>query len=383
MSTSAYFDNAATTFVKPREVHDFMYEFYLANSVNVGRGNYNLLNDSNRIVAETRSMIRGLFHANNEFETIFTPSATEAINIVLQGQEWDKGDNIYISNFEHNAVYRTVKFLERKYDINIEFLATDKTTLSLDFESIKHQFARKSPSLVIVTHVSNVCGNIADIVSLGKIAKMYNATYAIDCAQSAGLLETNIIECKADFMIFAGHKTLYGPFGCSGFVCRNTSNLKPLIYGGTGVDSANQEMPLELPKRLEAGSPNIMAIAGLYSALKWHEKTGIENIRKKEEENYQKLYDILVNNKHLIIGKGTNSTSIISCRMPGLPTENYANILNQNGILVRSGLHCAPQAHKFLNTFPEGTVRFSVSYFTNEEDFSILKKGFVFIEGRI
>ena len=374
MGGIAYFDNAATTYKKPEEVHEFMREFYSANSVNVGRGNHGLLSESNRIVIETRKMLLRLFNATNDYEAIFTPTATEAINIVLQGQRWEKNDTIYISPFEHNAVYRTVKYLEKKYNLEVIILQHDPKSLEIDKDAIAFQFATKPPKFVAATHVSNVCGNILDIVSLGEMAKKYNARYLVDCAQSAGLLETNIIKTQADYMVFAGHKTLYGPFGCSGFICKKQSAPNPLIYGGTGIDSANEDMPSFLPARLEAGSVNIMAISGLYKSLQWINNIGIDEIKEKETNNYKKLLKLLKRYDFInIIGEGRNNTSIISCRFDELSPDNIGEIMSKNGVIVRTGLHCAPIAHKTLGTFPEGTVRFSVSYFTSEKDFQILK----------
>ena len=377
----AYFDNAATTYKKPEEMHRFMYEFYSANSVNVGRGSHNLLSASNRIVRETRNMLLDIFHANSEYEAVFTPTATEAINIVLQGQDWQKNDVIYISPFEHNAVFRTVKYLEKKYGVEVIVLKNNTQSLELDKDSILFQFASKPPKFVVATHVSNVCGNVIDIELLGEMVKQYNARYLIDCAQSAGLLETNILKARADYMVFAGHKTLYGPFGCSGVICKKQSAPKPLIYGGTGVDSASENMPEYLPTKYEAGSVNILSIAGLYKSLQWINKIGINSIKEKEKENYNKLLS-LINNYDFIkkVGTGTNNTSILSCVFDGISSDNIGDIMSNNGVIVRTGLHCAPLAHKTLGTFPEGTVRFSVSYFTNNKDFNRLKLALDIIE---
>lgn len=360
-----YLNNAATTFVKPQEVHDFMHDFYSANSINVGRGDQGALSAGSKLVEETRQMILDLFGANTNYQTIFTPSATEAINVIMQGQIWKAGDNIYISPFEHNAVYRVVKFLEREKGIKLQFLDVDRSSLCFDIEKIKYQFSQNAPKFVVISHVSNVCGNIAPINKIGKLVTMFkDAQYLIDCAQSAGLLETNIVDCLADYMVFAGHKTLYGPLGCSGFVCKKNRIIKPLIYGGTGIDSANEDMPLDMPTRLEAGSQNIMAIAGLNAALKWIKYTGIENIRTKEKENYDQLYKVLMKYNFIhMIGVGQNTTSIISCKFDGLSPDNVENILAQKEVFVRSGLHCSPLAHMFLGTYPEGMVRFSISYF--------------------
>jgi len=373
--TKAYFDNAATTFVKPKQVHDFMHDFYAANSINIGRGNHVLQGDGQRIITETRKMLLELFAANSEYTAVLTASATEALNVILQGQDYKQGQTIYISPFEHNAVYRTVKFLEKEKGIIVKELAVDKETLEFSFDKIRRQFSDNKPTLVIVSHISNVCGNIAPINEIGKLAKSSGAVFVVDTAQSAGLVDISIGSCYADYIVFAGHKTLYGPFGCSGFICKKSTKLKPLIYGGIGIDSANETMPLDAPTKFEAGSYNIMAIAGLHAALTWRKSVGAEPIRKKEKENCNKLLNILSNADGIeIIGNTKNSISIISCLFDECPPNMIENILSKQGIIVRSGLHCAPQAHKFLGSYPAGTVRFSVSYFTKEEDFKQLEE---------
>ena len=251
----------------------------------------------------------------------------------------------------------------------------DKRTLEFKLDSIRQQFNVNRPSIIIVSHVSNVCGNIAPIEELGNIASSYNAKFIIDCAQSAGLLDIDIQKNKADYIIFAGHKTLYSSFGCSGFICRKDTSLQPLIVGGTGSESASEVMPKQIPDRFEAGTKNTIAIASLNASLKWIKEVGLENLYNKERESYVKLYELLRNYDFIrIVGKGKNTTSIISCSFVGLAPDNIANILGEHNIVIRAGLQCSPLAHKFLNTYPEGTVRFSVSYFTSEENLLKLKK---------
>ena len=371
----AYFDNAATTYIKPKEVHDFMRSFYSANSVNVGRGAHQLLNSSNRLIADTRKNIVKLFNGNSDHVAVFTATATEAINIILQGSEFCEGDNIYVSPFEHNSVYRVLHHVVKTKKINIIVLSVDRETLEFNFSSIRNQFIDNAPKMVVVTHVSNVCGNVAPLERIGELVKEFNAIFVVDCAQSAGLLETDIVASRADYMVFAGHKTLYGAFGCSGFICSKSSRLKPLIIGGTGTESASENMPDNIPERFEAGSKNIMAIAGLHSALEWQNRIGRDMIREKEKANYKELINVLSKYDFIhFAGNSDNSISILSCAFSGYAPDEVERVLSDKGIIVRSGLHCAPLAHKFLGTFPAGTVRFSVSYFTCSEDFAKLRE---------
>jgi selenocysteine lyase/cysteine desulfurase len=199
--------------------------------------------------------------------------------------------------------------------------------------------------------------------------------------QTAGLIDMNLSSNIYDFVVFAGHKTLYAAFGIAGFICNGDIKPKPLIYGGAGIDSANLDVPDTIPERYEVGSQNIMAIAGLYAALNWIKRTEIHSIFSKEKENYNKLISILneFDNINIITPSKLSKLLFVSCVFDNYNSDNIGQILIQQGIEVRTGLHCAPLAHKFLGTFPEGTVRFSVSYFNTEDDFIMLSRALSFI----
>ncbi|MBE7709151.1 MAG: aminotransferase class V-fold PLP-dependent enzyme [Cyanobacteria bacterium SIG32] len=364
-----YFDNAATTFPKPEEVHNFMNTFYRDFGVNVSRGQYKEASMSANLVRETRDLMLNLFNANANYEVVFTPSATISMNTILFGQTWKAGEIVYITKFEHNAVLRTLNKIAEDYKIIIKYLEPDKNTLKYDLKTIKTQISQDKPKMVILNHASNSFGFIFPIKEVSEIAHQYGAKTVVDMSQTAGLIQVNI-DSNIDYLIFAGHKTLYAPLGIAGFLINKNDNLKPFIYGGTGIDSSNLSMPKPIPERLEAGSPNIMAIAGLNASMKWINKIGIENIYKKEKENFNKLFDIL--NKYLniktFIHPNLEQVGIISSVFDGYPCENIGIILSEQDIAVRTGLHCAPDSHRFMNTFPTGTVRFSISYFTNSND---------------
>ncbi len=381
----AYFDNAATTYLKAPGMHDFMYEFYKNNSLNINRGNHVILSQGTTLVEDTRKRLKNLFNANNTYEAILTSTATEAINIILQGQNWEEGDTVYISPFEHNAVYRVINYLAQKYQLQVEELAVNRETFDFDFEKIKFQFSNKKPLFVVTTHASNVFGCIFNISKLGKLVAQHGGRFLVDCAQTAGLLNTDIVASYADYMVFAGHKTLYGPFGCSGFICKKQSAPNPLIYGGTGVDSLSPNMPDILPLRLEAGSQNLLSIAGLNKSLHWIAETGIENIRAKKEELINKLFDLLSKASFFnIVGYNEKSNvGIISCTTNIMSPESFSQVLERYGVIVRAGLQCAPLAHRYMNTLPEGTVRFSVSYYTSQNDLDILSKALKSIDNEL
>ena len=238
--------------------------------------------------------------------------------------------------------------------------------------AIRRQFENKAPNYVIISHVSNVTGGIAPIEEIFTLAKQYCATTVADMCQTAGLVDTNISSSIYDYVVFAGHKTLYGPLGISGFICQNPDILTPLIYGGTGVESANQDMPNHSPERFEAGSHSSIAVAGLNAAVKWILETGIDNIYRKEEQNKQHLLQILNEYDNIKLFSLTNQIGVVSCLFDQYSSDEIGQVLSENNIAFRSGLHCAPYAHQFIGTYPAGTVRFSVSYFNNDEDFNML-----------
>lgn len=371
-----YFDNAATTFPKPEIVYMFMNKFYRECGVNVGRGQHKLAFLASKMVLGTRELLLELFNCPNK-KVVFTHSATEALNIILQGLLIKDNFNIYLSPFEHNAVTRVINYLKSIYRINTHILAVDRDILEYDLEKIKYQFADNKPHIVVVSHASNVCGVVAPINKICELSKKFDAITVIDMSQTAGLIDTNLNSATIDFAVFAGHKTLYGPLGIAGFICSNAIKLSPLLYGGTGVDSANQSLPDTIPERYEIASPNVMAISGLNAALKWIGEVGISTVFDKEKENHKKLLDVLklFGNIKIVGSTSENTgTGVVSCIFDGYSSDNIGQILSENDIAVRTGLHCAPLAHQFLGTYPVGTVRFSISYFNNDRDFEKLTK---------
>ncbi|WP_409967439.1 aminotransferase class V-fold PLP-dependent enzyme [Bengtsoniella intestinalis] len=376
----AYFDNAATTFPKPEPVYQAMDSFYRTCGVNVGRGQYSLASKAAKLQSETRRLLANLFHAPTA-TVVFQSSATESMNCVLRGIDWAADMCVYISPFEHNAVLRTLHYLEKLHHFQILELSVDKDSLTYNIPKIQEQFATTPPSVVVVSHASNVCGVVAPLSEIFPSAKKYAAITIADMAQTAGLIDINLQESCADFIIFAGHKTLYGPLGIAGFITNTPSMINPFLYGGTGVDSANLDMPSSAPERFEAGSPNIMAIAGLHASLVWINEIGISAIAEQEERNKRMLLQILKQHPSFkpILSQGYQ-TGVISCCFDNYSPDNIGNVLSTHDIAVRTGLHCAPRAHQFLGTSPAGTIRFSISYFTNESDFATLSKTLDYIE---
>lgn len=377
-----YFDNAATTYPKPDEVYSFMDKFYRECGVNVGRGQHDMANKASKLYSETKQLVKKMLNCCDK-EVVFTSSATESLNVVLQGIRWDNNYTVYVSPFEHNSVMRVLYHKQNIYNIHIKKLAVNKNSLSYDLERIKYDFQDTSPNIVIMSHASNVCGLIAPIKEICGIAKEYDATTIVDMAQTAGLIPTDLSQIKADYVVFAGHKTLYGSFGVGGLILDSSTKLEPLMYGGSGINSLSHTMPETVPERYEAGSHNIQAVAGLNAAIKWILRQSIENIYKKEKEYTAKLINIIKDYSNIkLVGYKDEKSNIgvVSCLFDGYSSDNIGQVLNEYEIAVRTGLHCSPIAHEFFGTSPEGTVRFSIGYFNTDEDLERLKEALDYIE---
>ena len=380
----AYFDNAATTYPKPDDVYSFMNEFYRQCGGNVGRGDYGIAKSAGALVADTRTHLQELLHCPAK-QVVFTPTATIALNIILQGLCMMGMKNFYISPFEHNAVTRTLHHFENTGEINVTQLAVT-SDFRYDLEKIRYQFDDCKPDVVVVSHASNVIGLIAPAAEIFELAKKYGSYTVLDMSQTAGLVDCDVGRTTFDFAVFAGHKTLYGPTGISGFVMKPEIQLPAVLFGGTGYDSANQNMPDSLPERYEMGTSNIAGIAGLNAALQWSQEIGLQKIFEHEQQNRKKLLDILSQYDFItVVGNSPEQqyVGIVSCLFEGISSDVAGNLLSKQGVSVRTGLHCAPLAHKFLGTYPAGTIRFSVGYFTLQEDFDALSEALDAIEDNL
>ena len=380
----AYFDNAATTFPKPDVVYNFMDEFYRTSGANAGRGQYGFAQSAGRMIDETRMLVKDILHCPSK-QAVFTPSATIALNIILQGLIHCGVTRVYISPFEHNAVTRILHSYEMTGKIKVYQLAVS-SNLEYDIKRIRYQFDENSPDIVVISHASNVIGLIAPIEDIFSLAKKYGAYTVADMSQTAGVVECNVGLPIFDFAAFAGHKTLYGPTGISGFVMNPDIKLPTILFGGTGVESANPDMPDGLPERFEMGTLNILGIAGLNAAIKWIKEIGMDVIVAQETKNREKLLALLQQYNWLkVVGnkKGNRYAGIVSCLIDGISSDIAGTIFNSQDIAVRTGLQCAPLAHRFLKTFPAGTIRFSVGYYNSDQDFADLKKALDYIEGEL
>jgi len=366
-----YFDNAATTFPKPEKLYEDIINIYSSIGVNSTRGKYVQADKMNEVLKKLRKNLSEIFDINESKKIILNSSATISLNQIIQGLDYSQIETVYISPFEHNAVWRTILEMKKQKKFEIKILPFDKFIWSES--KTKLSFQSKKPDLIILTHASNVFGNILPIYKIFKLGKEYNSINVLDASQTSGLIEFNKLNTNLlDFIVFSGHKSLYGPSGIGGFVYNSEIKLKPLIFGGTGINSEEEEMPKTIPERFEVGSLNSLGIIGLKISTDWILEKGINEIFKKEEENRERLKRILLQYDDIEIFDYKKSVGIISITIKNYSTGEIRDILNEYNIAIRSGLHCSPLAHAHLKTQSGGTIRFSVGYFNTEKDFEKL-----------
>lgn len=365
-----YLDNAATTFPKAEEVYKAMDMANRNLAVNAGRGAYQLAREANKLIDDTKELLLRLVNAPNQAKVIFTPSVTIALNEILNGIRFEKNDIVYVSPYEHNAVARTLRLIEKNKNIKIIEMPLHSDTLEIDIERLKYLFSKDRPTCVCATHVSNVTGYILPVQEVFQTAKEYGAITVMDAAQSMGLIDIDASIINADFIAFAGHKTLYGPFGIAGFIDVNQIELDEYIVGGTGSDSLNLDMPRISPNKYESASNNIVAIAGLKVALEGGQFDKTAGFDKKlTEYTFDKLKNI--SEITLYVPKNPDlHTSIISFNIEGYKSEDVGMILDQDyGIAVRTGYHCAAYIHKHLKDEGFlGTIRIGIGKFNSYEE---------------
>lgn len=371
-----YLDNAATTFPKPDCVYDRVDIVQRTIAVNVGRGSYHAASQAMRIVDETRQLLASLVGAADPDTVVFTPSATIAANEIILGLEWDSFKNVYVTPFEHNAIARPLFCKCKEFGIQIQMIPFDPDTHMLDEDELERLFVVNPPDYVFVNHVSNVTGTIIPVERIASLSKAYDALVVVDGSQSLGILPYELKNSSIDYLIFAGHKNLYASWGVGGFITNSSYPLKPFLSGGTGSDSLNLEMPHKTPAGFEFASPNIIAIASLHESLKWLKNVSIKEIAMHKDHLMQKLIaGLTACGVHLYLPSDvSNHTSVLSFNVHDYEADEIGVILNEDfDIAVRTGYHCAPFIHTFLDTIKtKGTVRVSLGYFNTEEDVAAL-----------
>lgn len=365
-----YFDNASTSFPKPNSVSKAMFDFINEYGININRGGYNKAYEIADLVFDTRENIAKMFNFNDCKNVIFTSNITTSLNFILKGY-LKKGDHVLVSSMEHNAVMRPLIQLSSQGVMFDRIPCNDKGEILLD--KVK-PLIKNNTKAIIITHASNVCGTLLPIKEIGEICKENNLKFFVDSAQTAGVFDIDMKKMNIDILAFTGHKGLLGPQGIGGFITTDfmADKLTPLISGGTGSASHSEDIPNFLPDKFESGTLNIPGILGLNAGINYLNKIGIDKIRDKELKLTDKfIKEIKSIDKVRIIGKSciNGRAAVVSIQPIEKDPALISHILDEDyGIMTRVGLHCAPNAHKTLGTYPTGTIRFSFSHFNTEEE---------------
>ena len=370
-----YFDNSATTYPKPLSVINAVNDSLRYYSANPGRSGHAMSLKTAEKIFECRSTVCKLFNLKDESKVVFTPSCTQALNIVIKGI-LKPGDHCVISNLEHNSVLRPLEKLKNNnisYSIAEVFEKDDDKTV----ESFR-KCINEHTKLVVCTHASNVFGIRLPVERICALCHNYGILFCLDAAQSAGVFDINIEKDNYDFVCCAGHKGLYGPMGVGILVINCDTIPDSLTEGGTGSESQNLSQPDFTPDKFESGTLNVSGICGL--------KKGIEVVLDKtpmmisniEMAHIRLLYSKLKTMQKIKLYTEMPTLEyyapVLSFNVDGRSSEEVASFLNKHSIAVRAGLHCAPIAHKCKNTLDIGTVRVSPSIFTKESDINYLVK---------
>ena len=369
-----YLDNAATTNPKPDRVYESMDLVNRNGAVNAGRGSYRQAKQASDLIEETKEQLRSLVHADLDTPIVFSPSITIALNQIINGIEWRRGDVIYLSPFEHNAVARPIHMIQEKYGVSVEIIPIVEGSQEIDLEKLKYNFSINAPRAVFCTGMSNVTGYILPVEDIFNAAKKHAAITILDTAQSLGVIDLDIRKVDVDIIAFAGHKSLYGPLGIGGFINVSRLALKPFIAGGTGSDSLNLNMPDDAESKFEASSMNVIAIAGLNAALS---ELNVSDSYRKEKLLTEYAINSLseIPGVRLFLPKNRdNHLAVISFVLEGWKSDDVGKILDLDfDIAVRTGFHCAPLIHSFLHDENNGgTIRIGIGRYNIEDDIDSL-----------
>ncbi|WP_290459829.1 aminotransferase class V-fold PLP-dependent enzyme [Romboutsia ilealis] len=361
-----YLDNAATTFPKPEAVYDAVMDCMKNYCANPGRSGHKLAMKSAREIYDARENIAKLFNIDNPMNIVFTNNATDSLNLAIKGIV-NSGDHIITTSMEHNSVIRPIKALE-KLGVENTIVQCDKDGF-LDVKDLEKAI-KPNTKLIVTTHASNVCGTLIDIKTISEIAKFHNILYLVDASQTAGVYNIDLKEVYADMLAAPGHKGLLGPQGTGILYIREGLNINILKEGGTGSKSEDLFQPDLFPDKYESGTHNTPGIAGLNEGVKFILKEGINKIKEHEEELCRYMLERLneVPNIKIYGTKNANErASVIAINIGNMDSGEITFLLDSEyDIATRSGIHCAPLAHKTLGTFEQGAVRFSMGYFNTK-----------------
>lgn len=378
-----YLDNASTTFPKPQAVADAVYQYITNTGTNISRGT--CAASSEDLVFATREQLCRFFGGEDSKNVVFTKNITESLNIIIKGL-LHSGDHVLVTAMEHNAVMRPLQ------QIGTELTAGNAPTDAITFSRIPcdadgalrldalPQLVRLNTKAIIMTHASNVCGTVQPLAQLGSFCHEHGLQFIVDSAQTAGVLPINMQTLHIDALAFTGHKGLLAPQGIGGFVLRESiiDEITPLIVGGTGSLSHTEHTPHFMPDKFEAGTLNLLGIAGLHASLTWLQQQGIGKILTHELTLTQQFSDGLqqleAQNLLRIVGKMdcSDRVGVVSISTDIMDIAELAFILaDKYAIATRVGLHCAPNAHKTLGTYPTGTLRFSFGWHNTAEEVNV------------
>lgn len=374
-----YLDNAATAWPKPEGVYRFMMDFYRSTGVNPGRSGYDLAMESGSLLDRLRKRLTKFFGGDEDApeRLCFGYNATDALNLVIAGLA-GAGDHVVTTSLEHNSVIRPINHLVRDSGVQATFVPFDGAGFVEPGDIARA--IRPNTALVVVNHGSNVTGAIQPIAEIGRICREKGVTFAIDTAQTAGVVAIDMKAMNVDVLTFTGHKSLMGSMGIGGLCVRKHVEIRQVRSGGTGVRSADPYHLEEYPWRLEYGTPNMVGVAALWAGQDWLDGDGVENIHAREMELAARLVDGLRSIPGVRLyccDSLANHLPTVSMNLDGLEAGELGTMLDvDHNVATRTGLHCAPMAHELLGTTAvHGAVRFSIGPFNTKEHIDAAVRG--------
>lgn len=361
-----YFDNAATTKQKPKSVIDSVI-FALNNFGNASRGIYSETLDAERTIYITRQKISKLFNVGNPRNVVFTKNATESLNIAINGI-LTENDHIITTVCEHNSVLRPLNYLKLK-GLEVDYIDIDNFG-NLKLENL-HKMLKRNSKALIVTHASNVTGNINDLKNLGNFCRENSLIFIVDASQTAGAFEIDMKDNFIDVLCCTGHKSLLAPQGVGILCVKEDLYIRPLTSGGTGINTYNELQPDKMPTRLECGTLNSHSIAGLNASLDYLNENGIENLTNKAISISNYFYENIKDLDEIkLYGDFSKlKAPIVSLNIGDEDSGKIGGILSSEyNIATRTGAHCAPLLHRAFGTVEQGMIRFSFSHSNTFEE---------------
>jgi len=362
-----YFDNAATSGEKPDGVIKAVCDCLKYTNANPGRSGHRLAVKAAELIYKTREAIGELFHVSHTENIVLTKNATEALNIALYGS-LKKGDQVITTSMEHNSVMRPLNYLADTEIIDLKIIQAD-TNGMVSPQQFKDAITDKT-TLIVTTSASNVTGTKMPLEDIYRIADAARIKMLVDGAQGAGSMQIDLENTPYDFLAITGHKHLYGPQGTGALIVKNPEALDSFMRGGTGSLSEKTIHPDFPPDKFEAGTLNTPGYSGLTEGIRYILKKGLEKIIDYEEYLTQYLLEKLFAIEEIeIYAPHADRVATVSFNINNIPPSEASHYLDtQWGICARPGLHCSPEAHKTLNTFPKGTLRFSLSCFNTVKE---------------